>query len=446
MSVRLNTSFVGEAADAAKLSAIQPEITAAHEKLHNGTGAGNAFLGWVDLPVNYDKEEFARIKAAAEKIKKDSEILIVIGIGGSYLGARAAIEFVKSQKYNDVAANTPKIYFAGNTISSSTLSELIDICKDKDFSVNVISKSGTTTEPALAFRIFRDLLIKKYGKDGAKGRIYATTDKSKGALRNMSDEEGYETFVVPDNVGGRYSVLTAVGLLPIAVAGIDIDALMKGAADAREQYMSPELDKNDCYRYAAIRNILYRSGKKIEMMAAYEPDYTMMCEWFKQLFGESEGKEGKGLFPASVEFTADLHSMGQYIQEGKRLMFETVVRLGPSDRQLTVPADEADGDGLNFLAGKSLDFIRDRAMEGTLLAHTEGGVPNLIVETSGRTPADLGQLIYFFEYACGLSGYLLDVNPFDQPGVEAYKKNMFALLGKPGYEDRRAQLESKLEG
>ena len=278
MSVRLNTSFVGEAADAAKLSAIQPEITAAHEKLHNGTGAGNAFLGWVDLPVNYDKEEFARIKAAAEKIKKDSEILIVIGIGGSYLGARAAIEFVKSQKYNDVAADTPKIYFAGNTISSSTLAELIDICKDKDFSVNVISKSGTTTEPALAFRIFRDLLIKKYGKDGAKGRIYATTDKSKGALRNMSDEEGYETFVVPDNVGGRYSVLTAVGLLPIAVAGIDIDALMKGAADARKQYMSPELDKNDCYRYAAIRNILYRSGKKIEMMAAYEPDYTMMCE------------------------------------------------------------------------------------------------------------------------------------------------------------------------
>ena len=306
MSVRLNTSFVGEAADAAKLSAIQPEITAAHEKLHNGTGAGNAFLGWVDLPVNYNKEEFARIKAAAEKIKKDSEILIVIGIGGSYLGARAAIEFVKSQKYNDVAADTPKIYFAGNTISSSTLAELIDICKDKDFSVNVISKSGTTTEPALAFRIFRDLLIKKYGKDGAKGRIYATTDKSKGALRNMSDEEGYETFVVPDNVGGRYSVLTAVGLLPIAVAGIDIDALMKGAADAREQYMSPELDKNDCYRYAAIRNILYRSGKKIEMMAAYEPDYTMMCEWFKQLFGESEGKEHKGIFPASAIFSTDL--------------------------------------------------------------------------------------------------------------------------------------------
>lgn len=290
MSVRLNTSFVGEAADAAKLSAIQPEITAAHEKLHNGTGEGNAFLGWVDLPVNYDKEEFARIKAAAEKIKKDSEILIVIGIGGSYLGARAAIEFVKSQKYNDVAANTPKIYFAGNTISSSTLAELIDICKDKDFSVNVISKSGTTTEPALAFRIFRDLLIKKYGKDGAKGRIYATTDKSKGALRNMSDEEGYETFVVPDNVGGRYSVLTAVGLLPIAVAGIDIDALMKGAADAREQYMSPELDKNDCYRYAAIRNILYRSGKKIEMMAAYEPDYTMMCEWFKQLSARARAR------------------------------------------------------------------------------------------------------------------------------------------------------------
>ena len=325
MSVRLNTSFVGEAADAAGLSAIQPEITAAHEKLHNGTGAGNAFLGWVDLPVNYDRDEFARIKSAAEKIKSDSEILIVIGIGGSYLGARAAIEFVKSQKYNDVAKGTPKIYFAGNTISSSTLAELIDICKDKDFSVNVISKSGTTTEPALAFRIFRDLLIKKYGKDGAKSRIYATTDKSKGALRKMSDEEGYETFVVPDNVGGRYSVLTAVGLLPIAVAGIDIDALMKGAADAREQYMSPELDKNDCYRYAAIRNILYRSGKKIEMMAAYEPDYAMMCEWFKQLFGESEGKEHKGIFPASAIFSTDLHSLGQYIQQGERSLFETVV-------------------------------------------------------------------------------------------------------------------------
>lgn len=446
MSVRLNTSFVGEAADAAKLSAIQPEITAAHEKLHNGTGEGNAFLGWVDLPVNYDKEEFARIKAAAEKIKKDSEILIVIGIGGSYLGARAAIEFVKSQKYNDVAANTPKIYFAGNTISSSTLAELIDICKDKDFSVNVISKSGTTTEPALAFRIFRDLLIKKYGKDGAKGRIYATTDKSKGALRNMSDEEGYETFVVPDNVGGRYSVLTAVGLLPIAVAGIDIDALMKGAADAREQYMSPELDKNDCYRYAAIRNILYRSGKKIEMMAAYEPDYTMMCEWFKQLFGESEGKDNKGLFPASVTFSTDLHSMGQFIQDGSRIMFETVVTFGESDKDITIEEDGDNGDGLNFLAGKTMSYVNSKAFEGTVLAHTDGGVPNLEIKIDKPDEENLGELIYFFEKACAVSGYMLGVNPFDQPGVESYKKNMFALLGKPGYEDRKAELEARLKG
>lgn len=445
MSVRLNTSFVGEAADAAGLSAIQPEITAAHEKLHNGTGAGNAFLGWVDLPVNYDRDEFARIKSAAEKIKSDSEILIVIGIGGSYLGARAAIEFVKSQKYNDVAKGTPKIYFAGNTISSSTLAELIDICKDKDFSVNVISKSGTTTEPALAFRIFRDLLIKKYGKDGAKSRIYATTDKSKGALRKMSDEEGYETFVVPDNVGGRYSVLTAVGLLPIAVAGIDIDALMKGAADAREQYMSPELDKNDCYRYAAIRNILYRSGKKIEMMAAYEPDYTMMCEWFKQLFGESEGKEGQGVFPASVEFTADLHSMGQYIQEGSRNLFETVVRFTVPQSSCLLDPTPGDGSGLDYLRGRDLRFVNEQARRGTALAHTAGGVPNLLLTAGERTPYWAGQLVYFFEYACGLSGYLSGVNPFDQPGVEAYKHNMFALLGKPGYEAQRKAFLDQME-
>lgn len=444
MSVRLNTSFVGEAADAAGLSAIQPEITAAHEKLHNGTGAGNAFLGWVDLPVNYDRDEFARIKSAAEKIKSDSEILIVIGIGGSYLGARAAIEFVKSQKYNDVAKGTPKIYFAGNTISSSTLAELIDICKDKDFSVNVISKSGTTTEPALAFRIFRDLLIKKYGKDGAKSRIYATTDKSKGALRNMSDEEGYETFVVPDNVGGRYSVLTAVGLLPIAVAGIDIDALMKGAADAREQYMSPELDKNDCYRYAAIRNILYRSGKKIEMMAAYEPDYTMMCEWFKQLFGESEGKDGKGLYPASVVFSTDLHSLGQFIQDGDRTMFETVISLEDPGAAVTIPEDSENVDGLGFLAGKPLTYVNETAMKGTLLAHVDGGVPNILLTLRDRSARSLGYMIYFFELACAVSGYLLGVNPFNQPGVEAYKKNMFALLGKPGYEEAGEALRAKL--
>mgnify|MGYP000570974488 CR=1 FL=1 len=379
MSVRLNTSFVGEAADAAKLSAIQPEITAAHEKLHNGTGAGNAFLGWVDLPVNYDKEEFARIKAAAEKIKKDSEILIVIGIGGSYLGARAAIEFVKSQKYNDVAANTPKIYFAGNTISSSTLAELIDICKDKT-SPSMLSRSPERPPSPRSRSVFQRPAHQKYGKDGAKGRIYATTDKSKGALRNMSDEEGYETFVVPDNVGGRYSVLTAVGLLPIAVAGIDIDALMKGAADAREQYMSPELDKNDCYRYAAIRNILYRSGKKIEMMAAYEPDYTMMCEWFKQLFGESEGKEHKGIFPASAIFSTDLHSLGQYIQQGERSLFETVVTFAQPKRDLVIEATADNEDGLNFLAGKHMSEVNRKAFEGTVLAHTDGGVPNILLD------------------------------------------------------------------
>lgn len=446
MALKLNDRYLNSFVAEHELTGIAPAVKAAHDQLVNRNGLGSDFLGWIDLPVDYDKEEFARIKQAAAKIKKDSDVLIVIGIGGSYLGARAVIEAIKSSLYNSLKKDTPDIYFIGNSISPTYLSEVVSLVEGKDFSVNIISKSGTTTEPALAFRVFRDLLVEKYGEDGAKGRIYATTDKAKGTLKELSDKKGYETFVVPDDVGGRFSVLTAVGLLPIACAGCDIDALMKGAADARAAYADCDLQKNDCYKYAALRNILYRKGKSVEMLIAYEPSFAMMNEWYKQLFGESEGKEGKGLFPASVEFTADLHSMGQYIQEGKRLMFETVVRLGPSDRQLTVPADEADGDGLNFLAGKSLDFIRDRAMEGTLLAHTEGGVPNLIVETSGRTPADLGQLIYFFEYACGLSGYLLDVNPFDQPGVEAYKKNMFALLGKPGYEDRRAQLESKLEG
>ena len=420
----------------------------AKETLVSKTGAGNDFLGWIDLPVDYDKEEFARIKAAAKKIQSDSDVLLVIGIGGSYLGARAAIEFLSHSFYNVLdksVRKTPEIYFCGNSISSTYLKHLMDVVGDRDFSINMISKSGTTTEPAVAFRIFKALLEEKYGKEGARERIYATTDKARGALKGLADAEGYEEFVVPDDVGGRFSVLTAVGLLPIAVAGIDIEELMGGAAQAMTE-LSVGGAENPAWQYAAARHALYQGGKKVELLACYEPCFRFFAEWWKQLYGESEGKEGKGLFPASVEFTADLHSMGQYIQEGKRLMFETVVRLGPSDRQLTVPVDEADGDGLNFLAGKSLDFIRDRAMEGTLLAHTEGGVPNLIVETSGRTPADLGQLIYFFEYACGLSGYLLDVNPFDQPGVEAYKKNMFALLGKPGYEDRRAQLESKLEG
>ena len=427
------------------LSSREGALREAARMLAEHNGPGGDFTGWVTLPRDYDKEEFARIQAAAKRIQQQSQVLVVIGIGGSYLGARAVIELLGSPNYNLKQKNTPDILFAGNGLSTDALLETISLIGDRDFSVNVISKSGTTTEPAVAFRIFKQMLEEKYGKEGAQERIYATTDKARGALKGLADQEGYEEFVVPDEVGGRYSVLTAVGLLPIAVAGVDIEALMRGAAEMMDVCANPSYDC-PAWRYAAIRYELYRAGRSIELLACYDPAFRFMLEWWKQLYGESEGKEGKGLFPASVEFTADLHSMGQYIQEGKRLMFETVVRLGPSDRQLTVPVDEADGDGLNFLAGKSLDFIRDRAMEGTLLAHTEGGVPNLIVETSGRTPADLGQLIYFFEYACGLSGYLLDVNPFDQPGVEAYKKNMFALLGKPGYEDRRAQLESKLEG
>ena len=422
---------------------LSPRLKRAQEKLQTGTGAGGEFTGWVHLPRDYDKEEFARIQAAAARIQSNSQALVVIGIGGSYLGARGVIDCLCSPNYNLKKKNTPNIYFVGNGLSSDAMGEVLDLLEGVDFSVNVISKSGTTTEPAVAFRFFREALEKKYGREGAKERIYATTDKARGALKSLADAEGWETFVVPDEVGGRYSVLTAVGLLPIAVAGVDIAELMTGAARMMDVCADGSF-QSPAWRYAAMRYELYRAGRSIELLACYDPAFRFMAEWWKQLYGESEGKEGKGLFPASVEFTADLHSMGQYIQEGKRLMFETVVRLGPSDRQLAVPADETDGDGLNFLAGKTMDFIRDRAMEGTLLAHTEGGVPNLIVETAGRTPGDLGELIYFFEYACGLSGYLLDVNPFDQPGVEAYKKNMFALLGKPGYEDRRAQLESKL--
>ena len=426
------------------LSSRREALAQAAAMLAGHNGPGGEFTGWVTLPRDYDQEEFSRIQTAAQRIREQSQVLVVIGIGGSYLGARAVIDMLCSPNHNLKRKDAPDIYFAGNGLSTDTLLETIALIGDRDFSVNVISKSGTTTEPAVAFRVFKQLLEKKYGKEEARRRIYATTDKARGALKGLADAEGYEEFVVPDEIGGRYSVLTAVGLLPIAAAGGDIRALMAGARRAMDQLSVPGLD-NPAWQYAAARHALYQAGKKVELLACYEPPFRFFAEWWKQLFGESEGKEGKGLFPASVEFTADLHSMGQYIQEGKRLMFETVVRLGPSDRQLSVPADETDGDGLNFLAGKTLDFIRDRAMEGTLLAHTEGGVPNLIVETAGRTPADLGQLIYFFEYACGLSGYLLDVNPFDQPGVEAYKKNMFALLGKPGYEDRRAQLESKLE-
>ncbi len=416
----------------------------AHTWLQEATGRGNDFVGWVNLPRDYDKAEYTRIQAAAKKIQADSKALVVIGIGGSYLGARAAIELLGSNNYNLKKKDTPNIYFTGNGLSGDSLQEVVDLIGDDDFSVNVISKSGTTTEPAVAFRFFKALLEKKYGKAGAAGRIYATTDKARGALKGLADAEGYETFVVPDNVGGRYSVLTAVGLLPIAVAGVDLDQLMAGADDMMEVCRAASLETNPAWQYAAARYDLYTQGKKIEILAGYEPRFRFFAEWWKQLFGESEGKEHKGLFPASVEFTADLHSMGQYIQQGERHMFETVVRFGRSRHQLCVPYDEADGDGLNFLAGKDMDFIATQAMDGTLLAHVEGGVPNLIVRAGEINAYTCGELIYFFEYACGLSGYLLGVNPFDQPGVEAYKKNMFALLGKPGYEEMGAALREKL--
>ena len=412
-------------------------------KLESGSGAGGDFTGWVHLPRDYDKEEFARIQAAAERIRSDSQALVVIGIGGSYLGARAVVELLHSPNFNLTHKDGPEIYFAGNGLSSDAILEVIDLVKDKDFSVNVISKSGTTTEPAVAFRIFKALLEEKYGREGARKRIYATTDAHKGALKGLADAEGYEEFVVPDAVGGRYSVLTAVGLLPIACAGIDIAALMEGAAQAMEELARPGAD-NPAWQYAAARHALYTGGKKVEILAAYEPSFRFFGEWWKQLYGESEGKEGKGLFPASVEFTADLHSMGQYIQEGERLMFETVVRFDKSRGSITIPHDPDNVDGLNFLAGKELSFVAEQAMRGTLLAHVDGGVPNLVVTVPGRCEKSVGWLIYFFEYACGLSGYLLEVNPFNQPGVEAYKNNMYALLGKPGYEDRKAELEARL--
>ena len=412
-------------------------------KLESGSGAGGEFTGWVHLPRDYDKEEFARIQAAAERIRSDSQALVVIGIGGSYLGARAVVELLHSPNFNLTHKDGPEIYFAGNGLSSDAMLEVIDLVKDKDFSVNVISKSGTTTEPAVAFRIFKALLEEKYGKEGARKRIYATTDAHKGALKGLADAEGYEEFVVPDAVGGRYSVLTAVGLLPIACAGVDIATLMEGAAQAMEELARPGAD-NPAWQYAAARHALYTGGKKVEILAAYEPSFRFFGEWWKQLYGESEGKENKGLFPASVEFTADLHSMGQYIQEGERLMFETVVRFDKSRGSITIPHDPDNVDGLNFLAGKELSFVAEQAMRGTLLAHVDGGVPNLVVTVPGRCEKSVGWLIYFFEYACGLSGYLLEVNPFNQPGVEAYKNNMYALLGKPGYEDRRAELEARL--
>ena len=422
---------------------LEAGLQAAQEKLQNGTGAGGGYVGWVNLPQNYDREEFARIRTVASRIQKDSQALVVIGIGGSYLGARGVIDCLCSPNYNLKKKDTPNIYFIGNGLSADAMQEVLDLVKDVDFSVNVISKSGTTMEPAVALRFFREALEKKYGRETACKRIYATTDKATGALKTMADAEGWETFVVPDDVGGRYSVLTAVGLLPIAVAGVDIEGLMRGAAQMMEVCRRGTYDC-PAWKYAAARYALYCAGYSVELLAYYDPAFRFMSEWWKQLFAESEGKEGKALFPASAELGADLHSMGQYIQEGQRILIETVVRLGASGEQLYVPGDLLNSDGLNYLAGMSMDFIRGRSMEGALLAHTQGGVPNVIVEADGKTPEALGQLIYFFEYACGLSGYLLDVNPFDQPGVDAYKKNMFALLGKPGYETQKAELEAKL--
>jgi glucose-6-phosphate isomerase len=430
-----------------ELVQIKPYAELANEVLTKKTGAGNDFLGWISLPQEYDREEFERIKKAAEKIKNDSEILIVIGIGGSYLGAKAAIEFLSHSFYNNLPKEkrkTPEIYFAGTNMSSTYLKHLIELVGNRDFSVNVISKSGTTTEPAIAFRVFKKMLEDKYGKEEAGKRIYATTDKVKGALKTLSDTEGYETFIVPDNVGGRFSVLTAVGLLPIAAAGINIDELMAGARDAMNDYSGNSFEENQTLQYAAIRNILHRKGKDMEILVNYEPRLHYFSEWWKQLFGESEGKDGKGLYPSSVDFSADLHSLGQYIQEGKRTMFETVVSIGKPECEYIIESNRDNLDGLNFIAGKSLDYVNKKATEGVILAHIDGGVPNLTVDIPEVTPYHLGYAFYFFEKACGVSGYLLGVNPFDQPGVEAYKKNMFALLGKPGYEEEGKKLEEKL--
>lgn len=430
-----------------EVNAMAPFVKAAHEMITNKSGAGNDFLGWVDLPVDYDKDEFARIKAAAEKIRSDSDILIVIGIGGSYLGARAAIEMLSHSFANAASKELrggPQIFYAGNSISSTYLAELIEVCEGKDVSVNVISKSGTTTEPAIAFRVFKEILENKYGKEGAKGRIYATTDKARGALKTLADAEGYETFVVPDDVGGRFSVLTAVGLLPIAAAGIDIDAMMQGAAAGREEYANPELSENMCYQYAAVRNCLLRKGKNIEMMINFEPALHYFSEWWKQLYGESEGKDKKGIFPAAADFSTDLHSMGQYIQDGQRILFETAILVDEPRKNVVIKANDDNLDGLNFLADKTLDFVNLKAAQGTALAHTDGGVPNLVVKVPKLDAYNFGKLVYFFEKACGISGYILGVNPFNQPGVEAYKKNMFALLGKPGYTDMQAELEARL--
>ncbi len=444
MSITINKKFASQFIKDHELKNIASSAEAALALVRAKTGPGADFLGWVDLPVNYDRDEFSRIKAAAEKIKKMCDVLVVIGIGGSYLGSRAFIEYVKSNNYNALHGDCPEIYFAGNSISASALSDLLKMCEGKDICVNVVSKSGTTTEPAIAFRVFRDLVVSKYGEDGARERIFATTDKARGTLKAFADSKGYETFVVPDDIGGRYSVLTAVGLLPIAVAGIDIDALMAGAAAAREEYMSRPFSENAALQYAALRNILYRKGKGTEILVSYEPAAQMLSEWWKQLYGESEGKDGKGIYPSSVVFSTDLHSLGQFIQDGSRNLFETVIDIKTPKDSMPIPHDPLDTDGLNYIAGRELDEINHKAMLGTLLAHVDGGVPNIVIETPDRSETEAGRLIYFFELACAVSGYMLGVNPFDQPGVESYKKNMFALLGKKGSEERGRELEARI--
>ena len=444
MGLKLNTKYLKDFVADHEIEGIKTQVYDAAKTLHSKTGLGNDFLGWLTLPTDYDKEEFARIKKAAEKIKKDTDVFIVIGIGGSYLGARAAIELLTSPFYNNLKKDTPDIYYVGNNISATYLNEILSICEGRDVSVNIISKSGTTTEPALAFRVFRELLENKYGKEGARERIYATTDKAKGTLKELSDREGFETFVVPDDVGGRYSVLTAVGLLPIAVAGVDIDAIMEGAQQAQKELAVEDIEKNDCYKYAALRNILYRKGKAIEMLVSYDPSFTMMAEWFKQLFGESEGKDHKGIFPASVVFSTDLHSMGQFIQDGTRNLFETVVNIKTPKKDLFIKPDPDNFDGLNFLSNQNMSVVNQKAFGGTVLAHTEGGVPNIVLDVEKMDEKEFGYMVYFFEKACAISCYMMGVNPFNQPGVESYKKNMFALLGKPGYENEKAALEAKL--
>ena len=446
MGIKLKLSGIENFVRNEEYAKIQPAVKMASDLLYSGKGAGNDYIGWVDLPNNYDKDEFERIKKAAKKIQSNSEVLIVIGIGGSYLGGRAALEFVNGVNFNKkVHKGIPEVYFVGNIISSDYLSDIIEILGDRDFSINVISKSGTTTEPAIAFRIFKKIIEDKYGKEGAKERIFATTDKARGALKSMCNTEGYETFVIPDDVGGRFSVLTPVGLLPMAAAGIDIDAVMQGASDAVATYKNDDLENNDCLKYAATRQILGRKGKAIEILANYEPSLTMFGEWYKQLYAESEGKDGKGIFPVSANFSTDLHSIGQFIQDGSRNLFETVLWVENAKKNITIETDAENLDGLNFVADKTIQYVNSKAYAGTFLAHVDGGVPTMVLEVEKTDAYNFGQLVYFFEKALAISGYMLGVNPFDQPGVEAYKKNMFALLGKPGYEDRKAELEERLK-